>query len=96
VDSLFQSLSYEIFSGVGSTKAGSTKASFDDCLESIAAELNTKHVLVIIDNCDSLLASNDRIKFKQIIESLLRRCHHTHLLFSNRTRVGDSLHSCEL
>lgn len=50
----------------------------------------------MIDNCDSLLASNDRMKFKHIIESLLRRCHHTHLLFSNRTRVGDSLNSCEL
>jgi hypothetical protein len=50
----------------------------------------------VIDNCDSLLASNDRMKFKHIIESLLRRCHHTHLLFSNRTRVGDSLNSCEL
>lgn len=53
-------------------------------------------MLLVIDNCDSLLVSNDRTRFKQIIESLLRRCHQVHLLFANRTRVGDLLHTCEL
>lgn len=53
-------------------------------------------MLLVIDNCDSLLGSNDRVRFKQIIESLLRRCHQVYLIFSNRTRVGDLLHSCEL
>ncbi len=91
MDTLIQSLCYEIFGGVLTEKS-----SFNDNLDNIVKALNTRHALLILDNCDSILSSNDKHRFKQTTESLLRKCHHVYFLFSNRMRVGDILHSCEL
>jgi succinate dehydrogenase/fumarate reductase flavoprotein subunit len=60
----------------------------------LVKELSDKNLLVIFDNCQNIMASEDRESFKKLTENLMKTCKDLVFIFTNRHSIGRQIDYC--
>lgn len=60
----------------------------------LVKELSDKNLLVIFDNCQNIMASEDRESFKKLTEGLMKTCKDLVFIFTNRHSIGRQIDYC--
>ena len=60
----------------------------------MSKELANKNVLIVLDNCQSIISSNDREDFKNLIEMIMKSCIEVYFVFTHRYSIGRQIDYC--
>jgi hypothetical protein len=60
----------------------------------LARELGERQLLLVFDNCQAIMASEDREQFKRLTEVLMKHCLNAVFIFTNRYSIGKQIDYC--
>ena len=60
----------------------------------LAKELGDRRVLIVLDNCQAIMASEDRDNFKRLSEIIMKSCPNVHFVFTNRHSISRQIDYC--
>lgn len=87
---LFEALDLELFE----TSQLKLNKSLTENIQKLVKELMHKNVLIVMDNCQNIMASEEKESFKKVIEALMKNCIKVYFVFTHRTSIDKQIDYC--
>lgn len=60
----------------------------------IIKQIHQKQVLIMMDNCQNIMVSQDKNEFKKLIEIIMKNCDNVYFVFTNRYGIVRQIDYC--
>lgn len=67
---------------------------FGQNAQKIVKQIQEREVLIVMDNCQNIMLSEDKNQFKKLIEIIMKNCDNVYFVFTNRSTIVRQIDYC--
>lgn len=67
---------------------------FGENVQRIVKELFEREVLIVLDNCQNIMLSEEKADFRKLLEAIMKNCDNVSFVFTHRSYIGRQIDYC--